>query len=951
MESGRLKSQTNKPKANVEAFIAQASSVISTSLIVETDNLPPRPPVALSSEKAPGASLDRVLDTLNRISYPLSSIEEQTLSSLLTSACQALENEEEELKVKLCQIIYKSCHKRQIFATKSSSLNTVLSFLSKCTTRFVYPNTIDALKALSAALFENGVFCEQLHGGIFLTLKQLVDHNPHSDVKQFAMYCFGNLCVKMGSKFPKLTMDVYTLLLKQLTAAANPYSEYTITDNSVTEGDAKAALKALTTIVKESPDVLSVQLETLVGCIKKCLYYGLQEIHYLDRTSQLNWRVSPRRYTGSGLLGATKPCQSSDSELSDGDFVDSSRRRHIRQNAVGCLNAIAQTSPKQLYPYWGDFFPDEETPYYPSLFLIMASSPFTRERMITSETVTLMLDKSRQYLAAADDRSTKSSFTSLSQKLGKLTRYLHHGLVILLKKETHPDVLTRLLKLCSVLISNSTYERLSSDYLPMLLKSVVKCVDFPDPYVKVESYKCLATILDSQTSQTRLESTIESLKVCAESNIVSHLIEVISSSEGNSLRVEACEACSALARHNFAMLQPRWLELKQVMRREIGNSDQIVRIAFMKLLDEYTKSQSQVELQELPWWVAFLEELIQPYTDSKCANTRALICKCISHIPSDIYAQLPMEKQIFILSLLLGLANDENSAVRAAASRALGVFVLFPTLKENSLFMMDASLQFVQLVQDPFLTTRIPASWALANLCDTLVIDSEENNGELPEGFDYKLLCQLAAAGIAASKDNDKLRSNGVRALGSLIRACSRSVMEREVGNLLNEMVNIVVKNINSGSAKTRWNACHATANFLRNPWFPIGQTHWTETVYDALLKSIQECRNFKVRIHACLALALPDSREKYSTTAQYKRIVATLVHALENVHDMNNTDFSEFKYQRQLASQLRTTLIHLLSLQTPKDQDALAPWSQKAADLIHKYSEESENQEANQDN
>ncbi|ORX77810.1 hypothetical protein K493DRAFT_363184 [Basidiobolus meristosporus CBS 931.73] len=65
----------------------------------------------------------------------------------------------------------------------------------------------------------------------------------------------------------------------------------------------------------------------------------------------------------------------------------------------------------------------------------------------------------------------------------------------------------------------------------------------------------------------------------------------------------------------------------------------------------------------------------------------------------------------------------------------------------------------------------------------------------------------------------------------------------------------------------------------------------------------------------------------------------------------MNNTDFSEFKYQRQLASQLRTTLIHLLSLQTPKDQDALAPWSQKAADLIHKYSEESENQEANQDN
>ncbi|KAK9764502.1 hypothetical protein K7432_007922 [Basidiobolus ranarum] len=893
--------------SSIEAFIAQASSIISTSLIVDTDNLPPRPPIVPSHEKATYATLDKVLDTLNRISYPLSSIDGQTLSKLLMVACQALEHEDEVLKIKLCQIIYKSCHKRQpsIFTSKSASLNIILTFLLKCTTQFTYPNNIEALKALSAALFESGMYCEQLHDMIFLTLKQFVEHSTHGDSKQFAIYCFGNLCAKIGTKYPKLTMDVYVLLLKNLIAAANPYSEYSITDNSVTEGDAKAALKALTTIIKESPDVLSVQFETLVGCIKKCLYYGLQEIHYLDRTSQLNWRVPSRRYNSSNLLGGTKPCQSSDSELSDGEFVDSSRRRHIRQNAIGCLNAIAQTSSKQLYPYWGDFFPDEETPYYPSLYLIMANSPFTRERMNTCETLVLMVDRSRQYLSAADDRDTKSSFTSLSQKLGKLTRYLHHGLVILLKKEMHPDVLTRLLKFCSALVSNSSYERLSSNYLSMLFKSVVDCVGFPDPYVKIESYKCLVTILDSQTSQIRLESSIESVKTPAKVNMINHLIEVLESEESNGIRVEACEACSALARHNFAMLQPRWPEIKRVMSKEIGNPDQIIRIAFMKLLDEYTRSQAQIEVQERPWWISFLEELIQPYTDSKCANTRALICKCISHIPNEIYATLPTEKQILILSLLLGLANDENSAVRAAASRALGVFVLFPALKENSLFMIDVSLLFVKLVQDSVLTTRIPASWGLANLCDTLVITSEENDGELAEGFDYMLLCRLAAAGIAASKDNDKLRSNGVRALGSLIRACPRSVIEREVGNLLNEAVNIVVKNINSGSAKTRWNACHATANFLRNPWFPIGKTHWTETVYDALLQSIQECRNFKVRIHACLALALPNSREKYYTSSLYKRIIETLVNALENVHDMNNTAFSEYKYQNQLESQV----------------------------------------------
>ena len=32
-----------------------------------------------------------------------------------------------------------------------------------------------------------------------------------------------------------------------------------------------------------------------------------------------------------------------------------------------------------------------------------------------------------------------------------------------------------------------------------------------------------------------------------------------------------------------------------------------------------------------------------------------------------------------------------------------------------------------------------------------------------------------------------------------------------------------LVKNIETGSLKTRWNACHATSNMLLNPNFPIG--------------------------------------------------------------------------------------------------------------------------------
>lgn len=77
--------------------------------------------------------------------------------------------------------------------------------------------------------------------------------------------------------------------------------------------------------------------------------------------------------------------------------------------------------------------------------------------------------------------------------------------------------------------------------------------------------------------------------------------------------------------------------------------------------------------------------------------------------------------------------------------------------------------------------------------------------------------------------------------------------------------------------------------------------------MYDGLLKSVRQCKNFKVRINASAALATPRSRAKYGEDgALMKRIVETVVKALENIGEMGEgTNFAEFKYKEHLHRQV----------------------------------------------
>ncbi|KAI8099098.1 armadillo-type protein, partial [Halteromyces radiatus] len=323
------------------------------------------------------------------------------------------------------------------------------------------------------------------------------------------------------------------------------------------------------------------------------------------------------------------------------------------------------------------------------------------------------------------------------------------------------------------------------------------------------------------------------------------------------------------------------------------------------------------------WWMKILEKYIQQASIDTTPNIRVLACDCLATMAKAVFENFPVRYQRLAIALLLPLPDDEESQVRAAACRALGAFVLFPTLRQDTCFVSDMATVLLDRMEDQVILVRLRASWAQGNLCDALVIASDADGFDLREWISIPTWMKMTSTATSASLDNDKLRSNAVRAIGSLLRITPLNYFQDRHGMLLvRDALTGLVKNIESGSLKTRWNACHAASNALKNRHFPIGYRQqydqggemykkedqqeypWTRIVFQTLTNALQ-CKNYKVRINACLALATPHQRSFYGH--HLVPIYHALMSAWSICHDPNaTTEYQEYKYQDQLKTQVQ---------------------------------------------
>uniref|UniRef100_A0A663M9Q8 HEAT repeat-containing protein 6 n=1 Tax=Athene cunicularia TaxID=194338 RepID=A0A663M9Q8_ATHCN len=416
------------------------------------------------------------------------------------------------------------------------------------------------------------------------------------------------------------------------------------------------------------------------------------------------------------------------------------------------------------------------------------------------------------------------------------------------------------------------------------------------------------------------------------------------------LRLESLQVLALLVKGYFSMAQSYFLELGEVACRCMEEMDPSIQLHGAKLLEElgtgvlqqYKPDSAVAPDQRVPvsvvvtFWTMMLNgPLPGTLQNSPHATLQTSACDALSSILPEAFSNLQNEQQMLCVTLLLGLNHSENPLVKAAAARALGVYILFSCLRQDVMFVADTANAILNSLHDKSPNVRAKAAWSLGNLTDTLIINMETMGQSFQEEFSDLLLLKMLRSATEASKDRDKVKSNAVRALGNVLHFLQPChIANPRFREAIEESLQALISTVQSeATMKVRWNACYALGNVFKNPALPLGEAPWTTQAYSALSSVVKSCKNFKVRIKSAMALSIPSKRECYGSTEQFCQIWSALVVALQRSEDTE--DFLEFKYSASLRTQICQALLHLLSLAKSTDLPVLRETIAENGDAI----------------
>ncbi|XP_028662440.2 HEAT repeat-containing protein 6 [Erpetoichthys calabaricus] len=410
--------------------------------------------------------------------------------------------------------------------------------------------------------------------------------------------------------------------------------------------------------------------------------------------------------------------------------------------------------------------------------------------------------------------------------------------------------------------------------------------------------------------------------------------------EPSPVRLEALQVLAHLVRGYFRVIQAHLLELGEVASKCMKETDASIQLHGAKLLEELGsgiiqqyKSDSNIpegkiiSVEEvLTFWLRVLSgPLVAALQNSQHPTLQTTACDAVSSILPEAFSRLSDKMQILCITVLLGLNHSDNPLVKAASVRALGVYVLFPNLRQDVLFVADTANAILMSLEDRSPNVRAKAAWSLGNLTDTLIFNMETIGACFQEDFSDLLLLKMFKSATQASNDKDRVKSNAVRALGNLLHFLQpHHIAKPHFLTVVEDSFQVLIQTVQGDATmKVRWNACYALGNAFRNTALPLGTASWTSEAFGVLTSVVKSCKNFKVRIKSAMALSIPSSRERYGTKEQFADVWGALVQALEKSEDTE--DFLEYKYCASLRTQLCQALLHLIGLADEKDLDCIS--------------------------
>ena len=400
------------------------------------------------------------------------------------------------------------------------------------------------------------------------------------------------------------------------------------------------------------------------------------------------------------------------------------------------------------------------------------------------------------------------------------------------------------------------------------------------------------------------------------------------------------------------------LKVKKLIDSSLLDSDPSIVLHAFRFIKSFAKSLTTLVESELrnsgvepprnrnmavSFWIDFLKpanfELLDRHPN---ANIKSAFCDCLAELGGLLFSELPEAKKLVAITYVLGQCNAElnkeaapekliqDRAALSSCLRTLGIFIMFPAYLTDTAFHIDvadavlphlpkeAEVRKKEGGQDPNQrAVRVSASWALANLTDTLVQAEKERattgeEDEFPIGRAKQILqCSVVAALNNASAVNTK--SNAVRCVGNMLFYLTKERVgdEKEFDALMAKGTECLISNIQSGKImKIRWNACYAASNILKKQDLQTDYS-WKHNLLDCLLEVVVNFQNFKVRINAAVALGSSGCRGVLGD--YYLPAITAILESLENTQGVEV--FGEWQHQENLVNQLSCSLCSLVAL------------------------------------
>nr|XP_017030582.1 HEAT repeat-containing protein 6 [Drosophila kikkawai] len=670
-------------------------------------------------------------------------------------------------------------------------------------------------------------------------------------------------------------------------------------------------------------------------------------------------------------------CPPSDSDQLPGPKQLRQLQAKVRISALQLLGSLARQLPRRtLYGYWHVLFPSADSGGGGHLLLVGQTDGNSRCRALALQLAAQLLYGSKGYLSQACSRGP-SNYTPFAVSLASCVLSAYRSLCSILEREYAPPVLTQCLKCLAVLVQATPFEQLEMGFVYEFVGHVKKLIKSADSPVAVSALLVMEMLVATPKLTPEMASAIglapsqrdlkleelqsdfhelcdsdaeleleEEAEQQQQEQLAQHrpeanpvplsapaiprnswllrqvLRQLESLGTGPPMRVECFQVLLAMATH-VGLLRGHQARLARVLLAGLQDITADVRLYAARCLDSVGYQLGRLlpdpperEMQ-LSFWLSLLPGIYGAYNDAAGASLKCALCDALSNMGGFSFERLPPGQRNALLAFLSGCASDdgEEPLVRAAALRALAVYVLHPSLKADLVFVENAAELTLRLISDGQLAVRIKTAWALGNISDALIAAIPNHSERISE----ELLGRLIQAATQSCGDHDKVKANAVRSLGNLLQILQQ---QQATGNT--EPMQLAMSKLldcvrSAGSAKVKWNACHAIGNLVKHRAF-FATSHLAGILFPALNQLVVQHANFKVRINATGVLLQVEQRQDFGV--HFPLVWRSLLDALERSNALDN--YEEYNHRDALQQQLCLAMAHLLALAKGSDMPAL---------------------------